>query len=256
MSIIINGIKRVLNVLPSKGQPTDAMFAKSFLDLKDDYLPETDKRPEGFQVPNQRDTGFCVAFAAATAVEYVTGDRPSEQWLYLCADNDEFPETYGCFTGGGTSTKAVLDRMRKQGMLPAGKWQFEYPPQYYIGEYATACNRAKSWKIESYYNLGAGKSALINYKRFLSQNVNGIIIGGVMIDHAYAKGGIGVIKKWSSWKKLGGHELVIGGYKDNVFYYDGSWGPEHGDNGRVYVSDDYIAKAQLDAYGIIVKQEQ
>jgi hypothetical protein len=251
--VFIDGIFRILNARPSKQAFRDFKIKNYQHLLADKILDEVDCRPKNFSIPDQKETGFCTAFAFSTCVEYQTGHRPSEQFSYaLGAERDSWADTLPYATGGGSDGKSVLDGARKVGMIQNYQWRFDYPPKYYIGDGDKLLANAVKWKIKGYVALDL--KDIETCLRWLATGRP--IYVGVAVDSNYCNvNSNGIMANYNPARVEGGHQLVIGSYKktrgDKPFSFDGSWGENHGDNGRVYVSAKDLEQSVMDAYGII-----
>jgi len=260
-TIRLGGVNRVLNVQPV--EQTLRERALRFYQHRQFYLArklaeallktEVDWRPADFLVPDQGETGLCTGFAGATIIQYITGQRPSETCLYSFASMiDPRADTLPFCAGGGSNGKSILETMKNTGMIPFEDWRFSDPPKFYKGDGDDLLAKMAQCTIKDLINLDIAYGIL---KQWLSQK--GPILTGAMVDINYAYAGSnGIVNAYDPAHILGGHEVVIGGYRiiNGVerFFVDGSWGEKHGDNGRVYYRWSELSRMIMDVYGVTI----
>ena len=255
-TIKINGINRVLNVQPPTLTAKDKLLR--FYQHRQFYLqkilaeivkPEKEWRPKGYIVPDQLETGLCTGFAGATVVQYLAGKRPSETELYVFASMiDPWPDTLPFCSGGGSNGKSILEVMRNTGMVSCLDWGFADPPKFYKGDGDALLKLAGQWKVKDSVHLQNDFATVL---KWLSNNGPVLMDAYIDLNYAYAPKN-GIINVFDKQHIIGGHELVLGGYKDDRIFVDGSWSANHGDNGRCFYRWKELTQMIMDIHGIIL----
>lgn len=231
-----SGIVRLLKVLPSS----------------------KDLRAAWWKIDNQGSTGACVGYATAYGVlrwHYVKErkikrlDSPSARFIWMAnKETDEitgFPTTF--IETAGTQTKLALNVARNYGcvldkVLPMnGKLSMMSSATFY--------SLAAKLRISSYHNLGR---SLRNWRRWLA--FQGPILTRLGVDRTWdrATSTGGHLNAYQPDTVRGGHAVCLVGYTKNYFIVRNSWGPQWGDKGFAYASNQYTAEAFTEAYGAVL----
>ena len=261
--------KYVLNCTKSSGTETDwgfddALESQSFisghLKPKNMKVPkELDLRERWWKIRDQCESGACVGFATADGVlrwHYVKKnlikktDLPSPRFIWMAnkeTDNlTRYPTTF--LEPAGTTTKLALGIAQKFGcvlelMLPMDGQLSPLSPSIF---YAIAAQ----YRINSYYNLGVD---LAYWRKWIANY--GPILTRLDVDDSWknATATKGKLEMYNNpTMPYGGHAVCLVGYDGERFIVRNSWGPNWGDRGFAYASDEYAEKAFTDAYGVIV----
>jgi C1A family cysteine protease len=254
----------ICNVVPSKGTENDWQFDDSVtsgaLGLVAAIPPSVDLRAPWWAINNQESTGSCVGWATADGVvryHMIKEGRitpkqllsPRHIWM-ASKETDEIitrPETF--IERAGTTLKAALDVVRKQGVALMSDLPFHIQTSMFLGAenafYASCAQR----RINSYFNL---RKHLANWKEWLASN--GPLLAALNVDASWddAASNGGKIDTFQPSTVRGGHAICIVGYRtDGRFIVRNSWGATWGDQGFGYLHPDYIQAAFYDeAYGV------
>jgi C1A family cysteine protease len=254
----------ICNVVPSKGTENDWQFDDSVtsgaLGLVAAIPPSVDLRAPWWAINNQESTGSCVGWATADGVvryHMIKEGRitpkqllsPRHIWM-ASKETDEIitrPETF--IERAGTTLKAALDVVRKQGVALMSDLPFHIQTSMFLGAenafYASCAQR----RINSYFNL---RKHLANWKEWLASN--GPLLAALNVDASWddAASNGGKIDTFQPSTVRGGHAICIVGYRtDGRFIVRNSWGTTWGDEGFGYLHPDYIQAAFYDeAYGV------
>lgn len=265
------GIKRILNCIPSRNTEKDWVFehaAEAGLVSAAPSVPSSkDLREAWWNIGDQLNTGSCVGWATADAVlrwHFVKANRLSKdkklsvRYIWMAAkETDEFTSYPTTFIegseGGGTSLKAALDIARKFGAVQDSVLPFE-PPNLYQGSANSFYALAAQLKIASYFNLRpksiGWNTCVDNWRTWLA--TKGPIQTALGVDATWdsataTKGNLDVYKPNTV---RGGHAVAIIGYTKDRFIIRNSWGTGWGDKGYAYASLAYAQAAFQEAYGV------
>jgi C1A family cysteine protease len=256
-------VKRVLNVLPSRGLEKDWTFDNAqdagLLRASARIPASRDLRESWWTVADQGETGSCVGWATADSVlrwMFVKAGRLEQReqlsvrFIWMAAkESDEFttqPTTF--IEDDGTSLKAALDVARKYGAVPDKVLPFKtgklYPysaPTFYA--------LASKLKIKSYFNL---KTNLGNWRSWLA--AHGPILTRLEVDATWdaATETRGQLAEYKPRTARGGHAIALVGYTADAFIVRNSWGRSWGDGGYAYASWKYAQAAFTEAYGVTI----
>lgn len=256
-----NGVRRILNVLPSKKVGDDWTFdnaSEAGILGAPHAIPATkDLRETWWEVNDQGSTGSCVGWATADSVlrwMFVKAGRLdkkillSPRFIWMAAkETDEFttqPTTF--IEEDGTSLKAALDIARKYGSVIDSILPFK-TGQLYPHPAKTFYSLASQLKISSYYNLG---SNLGNWRTWLA--TKGPILTRLDVDATWDASTInkGILDMYQPQTARGGHAVALVGYTSTQFIVRNSWGTGWGDKGFAYASWSYAQEAFTEAYGV------
>ena len=254
------GVKRILNVIPSKKTENDWSFDNASqagtLAAPAAIPGRKDLRESWWKVNDQGSTGSCVGWATADSVlrwTFVKAGRvkPNEllsaRFIWMAAkETDEFnaqPTTF--IEDDGTSPKAALDIARRYGAVLDKILPFK-TGHLYPDPAKTFYAIAAQLKIASYFNLGTNSS---NWKTWLA--TKGPILTRLEVDATWdnatqTKGKLDIYQPQTA---RGGHAVSLVGYTATGFIVRNSWGESWGDKGFGYASWSYAQAAFTEAYG-------
>jgi hypothetical protein len=259
-AVDVQGTRRILNVLPSRGTERDWLLenASAAGVLRAAPVPPAkDLREPWWEVVDQGTTGSCVGWATADSVirwHFVKADwlRPDEplsaRFIWMAAkETDEFitqPTTF--IEEDGTSLKAALDIARKYGTVPDTALPFK-TGTLYPHPAKTFYALAARLKIASYFNLGTSPA---RWRQWLA--TQGPILTRLDVDDTFnnATGTQGKLRTYKPATAIGGHAVALVGYTQEGFIVRNSWGTEWGDGGYAYASNSYAQAAFTEAYGV------
>jgi hypothetical protein len=255
-----SGVKRILNVLPSKKTENDWSFdnaSQAGILRAPAAIPGTkDLRESWWKVNDQGSTGSCVGWATADSVlrwafvkagKIKPNELVSPRFIWMAAkETDEFnaqPTTF--IEDDGTSPKAALDIARKYGAVLDKILPFA-TGQLYPDPAKTFYAIAAKLKISSYFNLGTN---LGNWRTWLA--TKGPILTRLDVDAPWdnATTTKGKLEIYQPQTARGGHAVSLVGYTTNGFIVRNSWGESWGDKGFAYASWIYAQAAFTEAYG-------
>lgn len=265
--ILVDDEVRICNMQPSPQPEKDFTIVQAFLasgandeaivaampqklDLRD-TLPQ-------WNVKDQKATGACAGFAAASLAEYsfIKSGRlpanllinPRSIWMGA-KETDSFvgsPTTY--IEQEGTSLTAVLRILQSLGCVTTDFMPFE---SLYTKSLQSYQLQAARLRILSFFNLG---KSVDSWKKWLSQY--GPIYAAITVDSSWqnASSATGPLKNYNSSQIYGGHAVLICGYDsvNKLILFKNSWGSNWGDGGYVWASESWCNQAVLEAYGIAV----
>jgi C1A family cysteine protease len=256
-------VKRVLNILPSKGMEKDWTFENAdeagVLRASARIPASRDLRESWWTIADQGDTGSCVGWATADSVlrwMYVKAGRLEERellsprFIWMAAkESDEFitqPTTF--IEDDGTSLKAALDIARKYGAVSDRVLPFR-TGKLYPNPAKTFYALAAKLKIKSYFNL---KTNVGNWRTWLA--TQGPILTRLDCDATWdaATDNRGELDVFQPKTARGGHAVALVGYTQKHFIVRNSWGRYWGDGGYGYASWSYAQAAFTEAYGVTV----
>jgi hypothetical protein len=235
--------------------------------VKHDFPEEVDLRigNDWWEIGNQGYTGSCAAWAATDSLlrwhlvrakKINETERLSVQFTWMAAkETDNFttyPETF--IENSGTPLKGALNVLKKYGAvldkhLPFGGRIID--PQM---DAETFYSIASLFSINSYYSIIKEYDVNLDHLRMWLASIGPII---AMTDtdwnfRNYNNGGKLDSYDLTTVVPDTGHAIAIVGYTKNHFIIRNSWGTDWGDNGYAYASNDYVAAAFCEGYGIWV----
>jgi C1A family cysteine protease len=259
-------IKRICNLVPSKGTETDWKYedavAAGALTAAAALPASVDLRQSWWDVGDQGETGSCVGWATAdgvvryhmtTAGKLQKPEHLSPRFVWMASkETDQYttrPETF--IEEAGTSLKAAVDVCRKYGIVLSTQLPFAINTLMYSGLenafYAAAAQR----QIASYFNL---HKDLNKWKSWLA--AHGPILAGLSVDQTWDNAAAtgGNLDVFFPNTVRGGHAVAIVGYTANGrFIIRNSWNTTWGDHGFGYALPAYIAAGFFDeSYGVTV----
>lgn len=256
-------IKRILNVVPSKGTEQDwgmdNAVGAGMLAAPVALPPSKDLRETWWKVGDQGSTGSCVGWGTADAVlrwhftkanRIAKTDKLSTRFVWMAAkETDEFtnrPTTF--IESDGTSLKSALDIARKFGAVKDPVLPF-LSGNLYPGEVGTFYAIASQLKIAAYFNLFKN---LGQWRTWLA--TSGPILAALSVDRTWDNAALtnGKLDTFLPNTARGGHCIAIVGYKaDGRFIIRNSWGTTWGDKGFGYATEAYIQAGFFnEAYGV------
>jgi len=258
------GIRRICNLVPSKGTEKDWAFHDAVASgaLRAVAAPpaSVDRRAAWWAIDDQEDTGSCVGWATAEGVvryhmvaagKLARNVQLSPRFVWMASkETDPYtarPETF--VEEAGTSLKTAMDIVRKFGTVVMSQLPFHIATKMYTGGENAFFAAAAQRKIASYFNLHRD---LNQWKSWLA--AHGPILAGLSVDHTWDNAAAtgGNIDTFMPNTVRGGHAVAIVGYTaSGRFIVRNSWGTGWGDHGFGYVSPAYIAAGFFDeSYGV------
>lgn len=234
MSIHKYGLK------PDLPDQRDHLYSAPHTIIKD----EVDLRPHSLNLYDQKSCGSCTGHGIVEAFEVLRNlnNLPNELFSRLQVYYDE-REVEGTVTSdAGASIRDGIKNLITIGVAHENLWPYDVTkvydkptPDVYVD--------AKNNLISSYkriINVAGVKAALSD---------NHPVVAGIAVYESFesedvASTGIIPMPK-ANESMLGGHCILILGYKDNSFICQNSWGPSWGDKGFFYLPEAYVANTDL-----------
>ncbi len=257
--------QRIFNCVPSRDKQDDWKIEKA---KRMGYLPaeivlpnKVDLRAKWWNVGNQRATGSCVGWATASSLlrfhftkakKIRPNEKVSVRFIWMASkemdEYTDYPTTF--IDDAGTSIKCALKTARKIGALKASLFPF-YGKMLSIKE-RNFLTIAERLKIKAYFSLVDSKQdKLTMFKTWLAYQ--GPILTSLDCDSSWFNvKRDGLIEKYDTKNRRGGHAMSIVGYTPTHFIIRNSWGTGWGDKGFAYASYEYTKKAFKEAYGVVV----
>lgn len=204
-------------------------------------------------IGDQGDYGTCVAWAVgyntrtysrAQAMKITNLSNPHEQfspkYLFLAIDNVYKPNKCD-----GTYFESALDALMYEGCATMATVPYKDLGDCYQGNEKHAQEEAANYKIIRYRTISNKNLTKELVKDYLAKNK--MVMFGANVGEAFMRWrGDGVFKN-DSWS-LGGHAMVVCGYDDHkgsngAFRIANSWGTGWGDNGYIWIDQDYFVNA-------------
>jgi hypothetical protein len=264
---------RILNVRPSPAReddhtPAAAMAAEH---LREAEPPErVDLRAPWYAVGDQGRTGSCVGWALADSVLWrqlvragrlAEEDRLSPRFVWMAAkemrakqtpvrgEEEWRPTTF--LEQGMTDVKSALDVARLYGA--ALEADLRWKGSLYPGEigrfYASAAQR----RVTHYYRLDPEDEAPAtwfgHWRRWIHQHGPVLVVVGV--DAAFAAGPE-LLDAFDIESASFNHAAALVGYGPGGFLVRCSWGESWGDGGYAVATEEYLAAASVETYGVVV----
>ncbi len=251
-------------LIRSKKDERDIRFSEFILPHSDVVLPKSvDLRPKCPPVYDQGDLGACTAFTGCVCREMLTGDKSvnlSKLFLYFVERGLEGDIK----KDSGASLKDTCKAMHKIGVC-----EEKYMP-YDISKF-TAIPKKKAFINAAQYRITAYKllDSLDEIKQNLALRQQPVMMGMDVYESfesdVIAKTGI-MSMPGSKEKKLGGHAVLVVGYRDiiksyGMFYKNqvktgslivrNSWGSNWGDKGYFHMPYDYVTPENTYDYWIM-----
>jgi C1A family cysteine protease len=240
--------KHVYNLRRDTPDPRDYLFAPAPVVYPDEW----DNRPLCTAVNDQGDRGSCTAQAATGTAEFLLQKQTGREvdtsplFLYSCelqADGS-FPQD------AGSTIRQSVKQLAKCGVCLEATWP--YSERLCKTPSAEAYVEALTMQATEYARVTQSEGSI---KRTLAAGF--CINVGIQIYESFesdevSKTGI-VTMPESGEQLLGGHALLIVGYKDNYYIIRNSWGDSWGDKGYCYIPEAYIHNSSLTSDLWVVK---
>jgi hypothetical protein len=264
--------ERILNVGPSPAREEDHTpdAAEAAGHLQQVAPPERlDLRAPWYAVGDQGRTGSCVGWALADSVMWrqlvragrlAEEDRLSPRFMWMAAKEMRakltevrgepawHPTTF--LEQGMTDVKSALDVARTFGA--ALEEDLRWKGALYPGEIERFYRSAALRKITHYYRLDPEADAsewFGNWRRWLHQHGPVLIVVGV--DEQFEQGAP-LLEEFEIASATFKHAAALTGYGPGGFLVRCSWGEGWGDGGYAVATEDYLAQATVETYGVVV----
>jgi C1A family cysteine protease len=190
---------------------------------------------------NQGSLSSCVGNATADAVEIVSaiagkgGIELSRLFVYAMARilNGNLNKD------GGTYIRSAFESLTKFGICKEDLWPYE-PNKVFTSPSLKAQQLARSNKIHSYYRIKSVGPQRVK-DAVAALRAHKPVVFGTQLDNSFfgirSMNPIGVPKG----PFVGGHAMVLVGYKNGNFIAKNSWGTSWGDGGYWSMTPDYFA---------------
>jgi hypothetical protein len=202
--------------------------------------------PELTPISNQLSIGSCVANAWCDAMEILDGLEGTDKveqlsrlflyyisrYLHMATDRDE-----------GTYLRAAAHQLRKIGVVLEEHFKYQnsnvYPEEVPLGLYTMASNN----RLVNFYRVESGGPERLEELELAIRAKHPAVFGApVNQEFCDYRGDGTVFTRPDSWK--GRHAMIIVGVRKRAgrfeFLLRNSWGTGWGDNGHVWVDEDYV----------------
>lgn len=224
--------------IPSDIENTDKCFASSA--LRSIQTPSEKIIPEYTPISDQGSLGSCVANATVDALEMLQGLKNPDKvqslsrlFVYYNARHLEDK----MITDRGTYIRNAFRSLQDIGVCLESEWPYveakvnRQPP---ILSFKTALGN----KINDYYAITSIGSERIKDIELAITN-NHPVVFGLRIANSFFDANSSTILEPTS--TVGGHAMIITGYKKDAFYVRNSWGKSWGDStGHCWIGKSYI----------------
>ena len=262
----------VLNVGPSPAREDDhtpdAAAAAGHLRPVDP--PErVDLRAHWYTVRDQGKTGSCVGWALADSVmwrQLVAADRlaqdmrlsPRFMWMAAKEMRAKLTEIKGepawrpttFLEQGMTDVKSALDVARIYGA--ALEQELPFDDGLFEGGVEEFYESAAARKITHYYRLDPEDDSsawFLHWRRWIDQHGPVLIV--IQVDQQFIDG-VHKLDEFDAASASFNHAAALVGYASNGFLVRCSWGDGWGQDGHVVATEDYLSRATLESYGVVV----
>ena len=234
----------ILGSIDSPSDPRDYTFDDLCLTTENNNLPkEFCLDWEAYEILDQKDVGSCKAHSLSMIKTYIDGNdfnnRYSVGWIYGNRYDSDWQ-------GQGLISRETLKHLINEGVVLHNDFPIneEYPnivktiDKYGRDKLLTLANKHKSL---AYIRLSKDniKSYLVNYKK-------PVLIDVSVYENFYqANNNKGVIPAIPTGAKLGGHSMIVIGYKNDMLTIVNSWGKHNGDKGIYYLDINSVIIREL-----------
>ena len=269
---VANPPDRVLNVGDSPAREDDdtpaAAVAAGHLSAAEP--PDAfDLRAPWWDVGDQGETGSCVGWALADSVlrrqlvgagRLAEAERLSPRFMWMAAKEMRaklteaeggpgwLPTTF--LEQGPVDVKSALDVARLYGA--ALERDLPWQGGLYPGEIEPFYAEAERRKIVRYYRLDPKRDAAEwfgHWRRWIHQHGPVLIVVGV--DRSFADGAP-ALDDFHAETVGFKHAAALAGYGPGGFLVRCSWGEDWGRGGYAVATEDYLAQATVESYGVVV----
>jgi C1A family cysteine protease len=255
--------ERVLNCDASLDTDTDwrapDAMAAGMLEAAAPVPERIDLREDWWEIGDQGRTGSCVGWATADSAlrwHFVQAGRIGRderlsvrfQWM-AAKEIDDFVESPTTFIElAGTKLKAALQVARRWGAVLDDVLPFR-GQRLYAGDWKPFYAIASKLRINAYINLELDQA---DWRRWLA--TNGPVLARLRVDETWKNASSdGELATYYPATAGGGHAIALVGYTPEMFVVRNSWGTtDWGDQGFAYASNEYVAAAFTEAYGVMV----
>lgn len=224
----------ILGSIDSPCDPRDYTYSDLCMATSTSTIPsEFELDWSAYEILSQGSVGSCKAFALSMIKTYIDGnyfnDRYSVGWIY----GNRYDTDH---QGSGLISRQTLKHLVNEGVCLHNDFpvNIEYPEiKETIEEYGedALLEKASEHKSLSYIRLSSDeiKSYLVNYQK-------PILIDVYVYENFYnANSNNGLIPSVPTGSKLGGHSMIIIGFKGDILTLVNSWGSNKGDSGFYYL---------------------
>lgn len=234
--------RRRLGCLPDPVDPRD--FTLEALELSSARLPASASVAHpAVGIRDQGTTNSCVGFALTTAMRLALlrqGKAAPELSPYFVYFNARKHHQKATVVDTGTSLRAALLGAMRLGFCPEHVWP-TLPGRINRGPEWAAFRAAHDFRgLRGYYRIDPGDFRGV--RTALAAGfpvVAGFPVGQAFLDLRTR----GPVTAFHAQNSVGGHALVIESYSGSTFGSPGSWGIDHGQGGRLELTEGFMALA-------------
>lgn len=210
------------------------------------FLPEVDLRKYAPPVQDQGELGSCVANSITSALRWHVirsggRDQPLSR-LALYYYGREIEKTID--EDSGLEIRDGIKAAKEIGVPPEVLWPY-VPSQFKKAPSAEARRVGKLWTALTYERVTTKRAWI---KAALSTGFP-VVFGVTLYESFENVKSDGLVKEPDPEKEseVGGHCMLLVGYRGGRFIVKNSWGPTWGDRGYCYVPESYVSSPYLGA---------
>lgn len=207
-----------------------------------------DLRGQATAIKDQGRRGTCVACAATAAHEVVRaeGVELSIEFLHWASKRrDGLPPI-----SEGTTLPAARDALSQDGQPPEAKWPYDDARDQWAATYqppVAATDEAKHRRL----NGGELLLPMAATIRDAVDHGRSVVLGIRLHATWHGVGSDGrIAMPAAGTRDLGGHAVLVVGYRGDELIVQNSWGSDWGEDGSAYLPDEYVDRFAVAAWSL------
>ena len=207
-----------------------------------------DLRNQTTAIKDQGRRGTCVACAATAAHELIRaeGVELSIEFLHWAAKRlDGLPPR-----SEGTTLPAAKDALGQDGQPSEVTWPYDDGRDQWAASYQPPSIAPAEAKLRLLKGGEILRPTALMVRDALDRG-QPVVLGVRLYTTWHGPGGDGLIAMPASGARdLGGHAVLVVGYRDNDFIVQNSWGSDWGEDGFAYLPGDYVDHFAVAAWSL------